>query len=44
MIFLGGGSMREHISLITSELSLKLMAMDSYRDREGNVQTKFERG
>ena len=32
MIFLGGGSMREHISLITSELSLKLMAMEGFRE------------
>ena len=32
-IFLGGGSMLECIPLITSNLDLKLMAMDSYRDK-----------
>ena len=32
-IFLGGGSVRECIPLITSNLGLKLMAMDNYRER-----------
>ena len=32
-IFLGGGSVLECIPLTTSNLGLKLMAMDSYRDK-----------